>query len=296
MYRVVGALRRSHASHVISRDYSLASFWGLIERFKIGAGYDSNKAANNVVQSKLPTHSPVNKDVEHKQHGFGKDQKRYDGTNNQDQRTNNELLSKPVTRNISADEKRKFLINMLFDLKDSKESVYVTLDAWVASEPTFPLASLREALVVLEKHKQWHRLIQVIEWILSKGRGNTMGTYKLLIKALDKENRAEEAHRIWETKIGHNLRYVSWPLCDLMLSIYHRNNMLDQLVKLFRSLESCGRRPRRKSLILIVADAYEILGLSEEKDKLFTDYSYLFDKSKENKRIYNKSKEAKKGD
>jgi hypothetical protein len=49
----------------------------------------------------------------------------------------------------------------LFGLKDSKESVYGTLDAWVAMEPTFPLSSLRKALVVLEKHEQWHRIVQV---------------------------------------------------------------------------------------------------------------------------------------
>ncbi|KAJ3684276.1 hypothetical protein LUZ61_013440 [Rhynchospora tenuis] len=296
MYRVVGTLRRSNVSHVISRDYSLASFWGLTEGFKRGTGDDSNKAANNVVQSRLPTYSPVNKDVEHKQHGFVKDQKGNDGTNDQEKRTSHELLTEPVGRNISVAEKRKFLINALLDLKDSKESVYGILDAWVASEPTFPLASLRKALVVLEMYEQWHLIVQVIEWILSKGQGDTMGTYNLLIKALEKENRAEEAHRIWETKIGHNLRHVSWPFCDLMLSIYYRNNMLDRLVKLFRCIESYGRRPARKRIIQNVADAYEMLGLSEEKDKLLTDYSYLFDKSSENKRKYNKSKEAKKGD
>jgi hypothetical protein len=58
-----------------------------------------------------------------------------------------------------------------------------------------------------------------------------MGTYKLLIEALEKDNRAEEAHTIWESKIAHNLHYVSWDFCDLMLSIYYRNNMLDRLVK-----------------------------------------------------------------
>ncbi|KAJ3684275.1 hypothetical protein LUZ61_013439 [Rhynchospora tenuis] len=292
MYRVVGALRRSHASHVIYRGDNLASFWSLTERIKLGAGYYSNYAASNIVQSKLPTDSSLDKDVGHKQHEFrNKDLKRYDGTHNQEKRTSHELLTKPVGRNISVAEKRKFLINALFDLKDSKESVYGTLDAWVASEPTFPLASLRKALGILEKHEQWHRIVQVIKWILSKGQGNTMGTYELLVKALEKDNRAEEAHKIWESKISHNLCSVSWPFCDLMLSIYYRNNMLDRLVKLFRCLESYGRRPPRKSIIRKVADAYEMLGLSEEKDKLLTDYSYLFDKSNENRRKYNKSKE-----
>ncbi|XP_078169264.1 pentatricopeptide repeat-containing protein At4g18975, chloroplastic-like isoform X1 [Carex rostrata] len=289
MYRVIGTLRRSYACHLISKGDNLGCFWSLTERIKIGAGYYSNYA---------PNHSNVNKDLGDKQFGFtNKGLKRYDGTNNQEQRRESGMLTKPVGRKISAAEKRKFLINTLFDLKDSKQSVYGTLDAWVAMEPTFPLASLRQALVVLQKHEQWHRIVQVLKWILSKGQGNTMGTYKLLITALEKDNRAEEAHKIWKSKIGHDLHSVSWDFCDLMLSIYYRNNMLDRLVKLFRHIESYGRKPPRKSIVRKVADAYEVLGLSEEKDKLLKEYSYLFDKSSdENKRRYKHSKKTNKED
>ena len=49
----------------------------------------------------------------------------------------------------------------LLDLKDSKEAVYGTLDAWVAWEHNFPLVSLKRALLVLQKEEQWHRIVQV---------------------------------------------------------------------------------------------------------------------------------------
>lgn len=58
-----------------------------------------------------------------------------------------------------------------------------------------------------------------------------MGTYELLILALDKDKRPEEAHNIWKHKSSYDLRSVPWKLCDLMISIYYRNNMLDRLVK-----------------------------------------------------------------
>lgn len=67
--------------------------------------------------------------------------------------------------------------------------------------------------------------------MLSKGQGTTMGTYAQLIRALEKDNRAEEAHKIWVKKIGYDLHSVPWQFCDVMLSIHYRNNMLERLVK-----------------------------------------------------------------
>ena len=67
--------------------------------------------------------------------------------------------------------------------------------------------------------------------MLSKGQGTTMGTYGQLIRALDMDRRAEEAHAIWRKKIGHDLHSVPWQLCLQMTRIYFRNNMLQELVK-----------------------------------------------------------------
>lgn len=188
------------------------------------------------------------------------------------------LDRKGTGRWISATEKRKFLINTLCDLKDSKESVYGTLDAWVAWEQNFPLVNLKLALVALQKDEQWHRIVQILKWMLSKGQGTTLGTYELLIRALEKDNRAEEAHKMWEKKISHDLHSVPWSFCELMISIYYRNNMLDRLVKLFSELESYERRPPNKSIVQKVADAYGMLGQLDEKNRITEKYADLFSK------------------
>ncbi|AQK38877.1 hypothetical protein ZEAMMB73_Zm00001d023300 [Zea mays] len=179
----------------------------------------------------------------------------------------------------------------LLSLEDSREAVYGTLDAWVAFEQDFPLASLKQALSVLEKEEQWHRIVQVIKWMLSKGQGNTMRTYELLACALEKDNRAEEAHRIWQNKVGHDLHSVPWRFCRLMLAIYYRNNRLDRLVKLFKELEACGRKPPSKDIVRKVEDAYETLGLLEDKKVLLDKYKDLYNKpSRDDRKKGSKSK------
>lgn len=184
-----------------------------------------------------------------------------------------------IGKRISAEDKKKFLVNTLIDMKDSKEAIYATLDAWVAWEQNFPLALLKRALLVLEKEEQWHRIVQVIKWMLSKGQGITMGTYEQLIRALEKDSRPEEAHSIWVKKISYDLHSVPWRFCDLMLSIYYRNNMLERLVKLFKDIESFGRKPPCKSIVRKVVDAYELLGLLEEKYAVLQKYDDLFNSS-----------------
>ncbi|CAH2038927.1 unnamed protein product [Thlaspi arvense] len=178
--------------------------------------------------------------------------------------------------NIPKKDKIKFLVNTLLDIEDDKEAVYGALDAWVAWERNFPIASLKRVIAILEKEHQGHRMVQVIKWILSKGQGNTMGTYGQLIRALDMDRRAEEAHAIWRKKIGNDLHSVPWQLCLQMIRIYFRNNMLQELVKLFRDLESYDRKPPDKHIVESVADAYELLGMAEEKERVLTKYGNLF--------------------
>jgi hypothetical protein len=48
-----------------------------------------------------------------------------------------------------------------------------------------------------------------------------MRTYEQLVCALEKDSRAEEAHRIWQKKIAHDLHPVPWRFCRLMLAIYY---------------------------------------------------------------------------
>ncbi|KAK1296708.1 hypothetical protein QJS10_CPB15g00913 [Acorus calamus] len=79
-----------------------------------------------------------------------------------------------------------------------------------------------------------------------------MGTYGQLILALEKDHRAEEAHKI---------------------------SVFVQFWKLFRDIESYDRRPTDKLIVQKVADAYELLGLPEDKKRILDKYDYLFNES-----------------
>ncbi|XVE86474.1 hypothetical protein DITRI_Ditri18aG0037100 [Diplodiscus trichospermus] len=199
------------------------------------------------------------------------------------------ILKHQIGQNVSRKDKVQFLVTTLIDLKDSKEAVYGTLDAWVAWEQKFPIGPLKNVILALEKEYQWHKVIQVIKWMLSKGQGNTMGTYVQLIRALDMDNRAEEAHQFWVKKVSVDLHSVPWQLCRLMLSVYYRNNMLENLVKLFKGLEAFDRKPPEKSIVQRVVDAYEMLGLLEEKERVLEKYKDIYTKTQTG---HKKSKEA----
>ncbi|ESW29328.1 hypothetical protein PHAVU_002G061400 [Phaseolus vulgaris] len=199
-----------------------------------------------------------------------------------------------IGENVSRKDKTKYLYSTLLELNDSKEAVYGALDAWIAWEQNFPIASLKTILNSLEKEQQWHRVVQVIKWMLSKGQGTTMGTYGQLIRALDMDHRVEEAQKFWEMKIGSDLHSVPWQLCHLMISVYYRNNMLEDLVKLFKGLEAFDRKPRDKTIIQKVANAYEMLGLLKEKEKVLAKYSHLFTEEGPTKTHRRKSFESKK--
>ncbi|MED6106868.1 hypothetical protein PIB30_008566 [Stylosanthes scabra] len=200
-----------------------------------------------------------------------------------------------IGRNVSRKDKNNYLLSTLLDLNDTKEAVYGALDAWVAWEQNFPIASLKLILNTLEKQQQWHRVVQVIKWMLSKGQGNTMGTYGQLIRALDMDHRVEEAHKFWQTKIGTDLHSVPWQLCHLMISVYYRNNMLEDLVRLFKGLEAFDRKPRDKTIIRKVANAYEMLDLHQEKERVLEKYSNLFTEEGSIKKARRSSSQAKKG-
>uniref|UniRef100_A0A6M2F532 Pentatricopeptide repeat-containing protein n=1 Tax=Populus davidiana TaxID=266767 RepID=A0A6M2F532_9ROSI len=148
-----------------------------------------------------------------------------------DGKSEQNLRQNQIGDNVSKKDRIKFLITSLLDLNDSKDSVYGALDAWVAWEQRFPIASIKQVLIALEKEQQWHRIVQVIKWMLSKGQGTTMATYAQLIRALDMDHRAKEAHEFWLKKIGRDLHSVPWKLCNSMISIYYRNNMLENLIK-----------------------------------------------------------------
>ncbi|XP_074332138.1 pentatricopeptide repeat-containing protein At4g18975, chloroplastic-like isoform X1 [Apium graveolens] len=184
-----------------------------------------------------------------------------------------------IGKNVPKKDRLSFLVNTLLHVQDSKEAVYGTLDSWAAWEREFPIGHLKQVLITLQKEQQWHRVVQVIKWMLSKGQGTTMNTYGQLIRALDMDHRVKEAHAIWVEKVGHDMHSVPWNLCKLMIGVYYRNNMLDNLVKLSKSMEAYDRKIYQKSVLMKIADSYETLGLVEEKDRVLKKYSDLIDET-----------------
>ncbi|KAJ0975615.1 hypothetical protein J5N97_017580 [Dioscorea zingiberensis] len=308
MRKVATSLRQSIALlHLTSKSNPLKESWNSNIRLELGAGRINHYATRS-------------SDIHHRHSGYGgllqsqvKNQldlepmssEQDSGVDHHSKSDAGPLPKQRIGQNVSSVDKRKFLLNTLFDLKDSKEAVYGTLDAWVAWEQEFPLPMLKRALLVLEKMEQWHKVVQVLKWMLSKGQGTTRGTYEQLIRALEKDGRPEEAHNIWVKKVSHDLHSVPWRVCDLMISIYYRNNMLERLVKLFKGLEEFDRKPPCKSIVRKVADAFEMLGLLEEKSRVLEKYSHLFNEasdghfkksrkaSRKNDKQYTKKKEAK---
>ncbi|XP_071736336.1 pentatricopeptide repeat-containing protein At4g18975, chloroplastic-like [Rutidosis leptorrhynchoides] len=182
--------------------------------------------------------------------------------------------------NVFKKDKIGFLVSMLIELDDSKESVYGALDVWVAEEREFPIGRLKTALISLEKMEKWHKVVQVIKWMLSKGQGVTIGTYGQLIRALDMDNRVKEANKIWVKKLSRDVQLVPWKVMDIIITVYHRNEMWEELVKLFKGLEARGRKPPDRSVVRKVAESYEKLGLVEEKERFLEKYKSFFSKTR----------------
>lgn len=181
---------------------------------------------------------------------------------------------------MSKKDKIPVLVNTLLELDNTKEAVYGTLDAWVSEEREFPIGRVKTALLTLEKKQKWHKVVQVIKWMLSKGHGTTIGTYGQLIRALDMDERVEEAKRLWVKKLGRDVGSVPWKVCEIMVSVYYRNEMWKELVKLFEDLEGHNRKCTDKVIVERVAESYEKLGLGEEKERVMERYKSLFRKSR----------------
>ncbi|KAI3805552.1 hypothetical protein L1987_28037 [Smallanthus sonchifolius] len=96
---------------------------------------------------------------------------------------------------------------------------------------------------------------------------------------VQKNHRAEAAHEVWVKKLGADLHSVPWQLCHPMIAVYYRNNIMERVVKLFKGLEAFDRKTRDKKIVKKVGDAYEVLGLIEEKERVLEKYKSLFNKT-----------------
>ncbi|XP_002990990.2 pentatricopeptide repeat-containing protein At4g21190 [Selaginella moellendorffii] len=163
------------------------------------------------------------------------------------------------------------LIKCIANLSDCKEDIYGALDAWSAFEVDFPIEPVKKALRILRDQWQWKRVIQVSKWMLSKGHGKTMATYQLLIVALEKEDRIEEAEEVFHGVFRRYLDALPRSHFSLMMGIYNRAGMYEKLLDLFADMEELNVRPDQ-GLVEMVAEVYFKVGMPEKSEKVREKY------------------------
>lgn len=158
------------------------------------------------------------------------------------------------------------LVKTVMGLSDVKEEVYGALDEWAAFELEFPIVATRKALERLRQLEQWHRIIQVTKWMLSKGIGRTHNTYGLMLKAYCMDGRLEEAEELWDKLLTGLNRSMPKNMFAFMTNAYRKQEMPEKVVEVFEQMESFGIKPD-KDLLRRAEEAYQQLNM-EEKLKL----------------------------
>uniref|UniRef100_A0A1J3CZ71 Pentatricopeptide repeat-containing protein, chloroplastic n=1 Tax=Noccaea caerulescens TaxID=107243 RepID=A0A1J3CZ71_NOCCA len=171
------------------------------------------------------------------------------------------------------------LVRMLSGLPNEKEAVYGALNKWVAWEVEFPIIAAAKALQILRKRSQWHRVIQVAKWMLSKGQGATMGTYDTLLLAFDMDERADEAESLWNMILHTHTRSIPRRLFARMIALYAHHDLQDKVIEVFADMEELKVRPDEDTARR-VARAFRELG-QEEKRKLIlrrylSEFKYIY--------------------
>ncbi|KAL8193654.1 hypothetical protein R6Q57_026789 [Mikania cordata] len=163
------------------------------------------------------------------------------------------------------------LIECIKGLSNVKEEVYGALDSFIAWDLEFPLITVKKALKALEHEKEWKRIIQVTKWMLSKGQGRTMGSYYLLLQALEEDGRIDEAEELWTKLFSDNLQSMPRIFFDRMIAIYYKRDMHDKMFEVFADMEELGVRPT-VSIVNMVGDVFQKLGMLEKYQKLKNRY------------------------
>ncbi|CAH9140908.1 unnamed protein product [Cuscuta epithymum] len=174
-------------------------------------------------------------------------------------------------RRIGTISKSLKLVESIKGLSNVKEEVYGSLDAFVAWELEFPLVTVKKALKILEREKEWKRIIQMTKWMLSKGQGRTMGSYYSLMNALAEDGRLEEAEELWNKLLSENLECLPRIFFEKMISIYYQNKMHGQMFEVFADMEELNVRPT-VSIVKMVGDVFEKLNMLDKYRKLKKKY------------------------
>lgn len=163
------------------------------------------------------------------------------------------------------------LVKIVMPLSNVKEEIYAAMDEWVAFETDFPIVAVRKALERLRKQEQWQRIIQVSKWMLSKGQGQTMGTYDLMLQAYDMDARLEDAEALWEKLLALHTRSMPRKMFAHMMSIYKRREMSEKVLEVFKMMEKVGVKPDEGTLQR-VGEVCVQLGMPEKQEELISKY------------------------
>ncbi|KAL5972847.1 hypothetical protein ACLOJK_039653 [Asimina triloba] len=163
------------------------------------------------------------------------------------------------------------LVQIVSKLPNEKEAIYGALDEWCAWETEFPLIAAAKALEILRKKSQWLRVIQVTKWMLSKGQGQTMGTFDTLLLAFDKDGRVEEAESMWNRILKMHTRSVPKRLFSRMISLYDRHHMPYKVLEVFADMEELGIKPDQDTTRR-VARAFKKSGQEDKQMQVLKKY------------------------
>lgn len=178
----------------------------------------------------------------------------------------------------------KSLVKTVMALPDVKEDVYGALDEWAAFELAFPIVATRKALERLRQQEQWHKIIQVSKWMLSKGLGKTHGTYSLMLKAYCMDGRLENAEALWDKILALHTRSMPKNMFAYMTNVYRRHEMPEKVIKVFEQMEGFGIKPD-VDLLRRIGEAYQQLGMQEKKEELIKKYPLNSKTRRNEKRI-----------
>ncbi|KAH7295509.1 hypothetical protein KP509_27G052800 [Ceratopteris richardii] len=164
------------------------------------------------------------------------------------------------------------LLELLEPVSNVKEEVYGVLDGFVAWELDFPLIPIRKAIQVLEKRKNWPRIIQIIKWMLGKGQGRTLGIYTILLRAFSAENRVDEAQELFRKIFSRHLDCTPIAIFTEIMRVYERNEMYEDILEVFADMEELNIR-LNDEISKIVSRTYEKIGDTERALRVSTKYS-----------------------
>ncbi|CAA7405013.1 unnamed protein product [Spirodela intermedia] len=167
------------------------------------------------------------------------------------------------------------LVRIVSQLPNEKEAIDKALDKWTAFEVEFPLIAVAKALGILRRRNQWLRIIQVSKWLLSKGQAMTMGTYDVLLLALDMEGRVDEAETIWHAVLETHTRSISRRLFSRMIAVYDHHRMPAKILEVFADMEELGVKPDEDT-VTRVGRALQSLGQEDNRRRLFQKYGRKF--------------------